>query len=63
MTHTNNIIVQADSTGNTLTIQGNGNTDTFSGTLALNNNLTVDNLTSGKTTNFTTGARRRAAPD
>jgi len=52
--YTNNITIQNGSSLNILTIeaQGNLNGPNFSGTVALNNNLTADNLVSGKTTTF-----------
>ena len=35
-----------------MTIEGSGASNTYSGAVALNNNLTVDNLTTGKVTTF-----------
>lgn len=50
-THTNNITITAGTSG-TLSILGGTNSTTFNGTVALNNNLTLDNITSAKTLTF-----------
>ena len=53
-TISNPIVVEAGSSG-TLSIIGSANSNTFTGAISLNNSLTVDNTTSGKTTTFSTG--------
>ena len=50
VTHTNNIAVTVGS--GLLTINGQTNSQTFSGAIALNNDLTLANLTAAKTTTF-----------
>ncbi|MCX6967942.1 MAG: hypothetical protein NTZ46_09250, partial [Verrucomicrobia bacterium] len=50
--YANAITVQAGSSGNTLSILGQTSSQTFSGEIALNNALTLANLTAGRTTTF-----------
>jgi len=50
-THANNITVNAGSSG-LLSIQGKTNSQTFSGNITLNNNLTLAQLTAGQSTTF-----------
>ena len=50
-TLSNPITVNAGSSG-TLTLEGQTNSNTFTGTITLNNNLTLANLTAAKTTTF-----------
>jgi hypothetical protein len=59
-TISNALTVQAGSSG-TLSILGVSNTHTFTGAMALNNNLTVDNNTAGKTTTFSGGVTQSAS--